>query len=247
MSFRREGEVLNSRGKRVIERRLRADKPTPSDDLVRQFAARAQPATRQGAGFGLAFAGVLSVAMVLALGLAGGLGYAASSVTTAVKVAKRAVAPAAPVKSARPRTISAGGDQYQPGYGFGDENHNHEGPPRLKRPAGFQPPPQVQHKWPTAFVTTSFTVDEQAHITISVIDMVTGQKLLITQNKSVVGNGISGPQTKAIQYAVLVPRTIKLKLAIPRSQLVWGHRCVIVITAKDPSGNVTQLRIPFVS
>jgi hypothetical protein len=238
---------VSFRSDRDIERRLRADKPTPSDELVREFASRARTAPKRSAGFGLAFAGVVSVAMVLALGLAGGLGYAASSVTTAVKVAKRAVAPAAPAKSAAPRAISAGGDQYRPGYGFGDPNHNHDGPPGIKRPEGFNPPPQVQHKWPTAFVTTSFTVDEQAHITINVIDMVTGQRLLITQNKSIVGSGISGPQTKAIQYAVLVPRTIKLKLAIPRSQLVWGHRCVIVITATDPSGNSKQLRIPFVA
>jgi hypothetical protein len=238
---------VSLRSDRDIERRLRADKPSPSDELVRQFVARAQPAARPSGGFGLAFAGVLSAAMIVALGAAGGLGYAASSVTTAVKVAKRAVAPAAPVKTARPRAISAGGDQYRPGYGFGDPNHNHDGPPGVKRPEGFNPPPQVQHKWPTAFVTTSFTVDEQAHITINVIDLVTGEKLLITQNKSVIGNGISGPQTKAIQYAVLVPRTIKLKLAIPRSQLVWGHRCVIVITARDPDGNVSTLRIPFVS
>ena len=232
---------------RDIEKRLRADKPTPSDDLVREFAARAQAAPRQRTGSGLAFAGVLGAAMVVALGAVGGLGYAASSVTTAVKVAKRAVAPAAPVKTAAPRAISAGGDQYRPGYGFGDQNHNHDGPPGVKRPEGFNPPPQVQHKWPTAFVTTSFTVDEQAHITINVIDLVTGEKVLITQDKSVVGNGISGPQTKAIQYTVLVPRTIELKLAIPRSQLVWGHRCVIVITARDPDGNVSTLRIPFVA
>jgi hypothetical protein len=188
---------------------------------------------------------VLSSAMLVALAATGGLGYAASSVTSAVKVAKRVVAPA---KTARPVEISAGGDQYRPGYGFGDPNHNHTGPPGLQRAGGaFAPPVQVQHKWPTAFVFTSFVVDEQAHINISVVDLKTGQKVLITQNKSVVGQGISGPQTKTVQYAVLVPRTIKIKLAIPRSQLVWGHRCVIVITAIDPDGNSKTLRIPFIA
>jgi hypothetical protein len=230
MSFRRDKNV---------ERDLRANRPAPSDEFVRDLAARAQAAPAGRVGFRLAFAGVLTAALLVALAAVGGLGYAASSVTEVVKVAKRIVAP---TRSAQPIEVSAGGDQYRPGYGFGDPNHNHSGPPGLTKK---QTKPRVVHAWPTAFVNTSFTIDEQAHLIINVVDT-KGKQLLLTQSKSKIGgDSLSGPPTKAIRFLVLVPRTLGMTLAIPRSQMVMGHEYVIVITATDPDGNVKKLKIPF--
>src|SRR4051812_12746227 len=59
-------------------------------------------------------AGCATVALCAGLAATGGLSYAASSLAGAAHVAKRV------------HLQSAGGDQYRPGYGFGDPNHNHD-------------------------------------------------------------------------------------------------------------------------
>ena len=50
-----------------------------------------------------------------------------------------------------------------------------------------------------------------------------------------------------MQYLVLVPRTIPLKLAIPTNLLKPGKRYAITISARSPSGEVKTLTIPFVA
>jgi hypothetical protein len=142
--------------------------------------------------------------------------------------------------------LSSGGDQYRPGFGFGDPNHNHTGPPGLtKRGGAFAPPltPRINGK--EATVSTKFTIDEQAHLFISVLDKKTGKQLLITQTRSKVGGKLTGPQAKSVQYLVLVPRTIPLKLAVPSNLLLPGGSYAIQIIARDPQGNKSKLLIPF--
>ena len=51
------------------------------------------------------------------------------------------------------RGLTAGGDQYRPGYGFGDENHNHTGPPGLSGKGGEKTPPaQTELELATGFL-----------------------------------------------------------------------------------------------
>jgi hypothetical protein len=156
--------------------------------------------------------------------------------------------------------LTAGSDQYEPGYGFGDPNHNHAGPPGLIR-EGLRtrdlsptqslalPPLQDQSSRDGlgVLVTTSFNVDEQAHLYISVVDK-SGTPLLLTQHSrrggSLVGKRLTGPQTKFIQYAVLIPRTIPLTLRIPANLVAAGRSYKIRISATDPSGNKSSLLIP---
>ena len=109
----------------------------------------------------------------------------------------------------------------------------------------FAPPLTPQITGDTATVSTSFTIDEQAHLFISVLDTATGKGLLITQNKSTLGGKLKGIQAKTLNYLVLVPRTIPLKLAVPANLLVPGHTYSIRVIAPDPQGNKTNLTIPF--
>jgi hypothetical protein len=238
---------FRNRELRSLERRLRAERPQPPSALMARLAP-ARPRTRPQ----LALAAGLTAALLVALASVGGVSYAATAVTHAVKVAAKAVTPAKSHQAIVVQGISAGGDQYQPGYGFGDKNHNHTGPPGVTRAGGEKAPPLQAA--PTAdgkagVVTASVNFDEQAHLFISVVDS-SGTPLLLTQQSkrggsSVGGNAVGGPQTKFIQYAVLVPRTIPLQLRIPDNLLVAGQLYRIRIVAIDPDGNKTTLLIPF--
>ena len=142
--------------------------------------------------------------------------------------------------------ISSGGDQYKPGFGFGDPNHNHSGPPGLKKKGGaFAPPLTPQIKGGNAIISTNFTIDEQAHLFIHVIDTTTGKELNIEQSSSKVGNKLKGGASKTVNYLVLVPRTIPIKIAVPANLLIPGHKYAVVIDAKDPQGNKSKLKIAF--
>jgi len=238
-------------GLREIQRQLRRARPVPPAALVAQITERVTR-TRRGRSHGslqrLGFVGALTVATVVALGSVGGLGYAASSVHNAAKAAAHIVTPAKHNAAAAPDRPTAGGDQYRPGYGYGDPNHNHSGPPALNRAGGaFAPPPRASYHNGTAYVKTSFTIDEQADVTISVVDPHTGKTLLLTENKSDIGQGVAGPQAKEIHYRVLVPRNIEVVLAIPRNLLVPGRSYVIAVSAVDPQGNRSTLRISFIA
>src|SRR5262245_37193495 len=112
----------------------------------------------------------LLVTAPLLIGLAstGGLSYAASSVDHAAASVSGPVASKHPVA---PLHLSAGSDQYEPGYGFGDPNHNHPGAPGLSREnvrGGLRE--HNSRDGLGAIVRTAFNVDEQAHLYISVID-----------------------------------------------------------------------------
>jgi hypothetical protein len=194
-----------------------------------------------------ALAGALTAALLAALAAVGGVGYAASSVAGAVKVAKRVVTPQKGAGTIVVKGISAGGDQYRPGYGFGDRNHNHTGPPGLTGGEGEKTPPAQTKSvdgGEAKLVTTRVKLDEQAALWISVLDA-KGDRLLLTQSKSKVGGKLTGPQTKTLHYVVLVPRSIPLQLRVPANLLEKGATYRIRVTAIDPSGNKTTVFIPF--
>ena len=195
-----------------------------------------------------AFAAALTVAVLAALAAVGGVSYAATAVTHAAKHAAKLVAPATKNGAVVVKGPSAGGDQYRPGYGFGDPNHNHTGPPGLTRgkPGEKAPPAQTtkSRDGKAVFVSTSITLDEQAALYFAVVDSA-GHELLLSQEGSKVGSGLDGPQTKSIHYVVLVPRTIRFALRIPANQLVQGKTYFVRIIAIDPDGNKVTRRIPF--
>lgn len=235
----------------ALERELRAGRPRPREGLVESIVAELRGARPAGGPLRLAFAGVLTGGMLVALASVGGIGYAANAAREAVEVVKKAVAPSGTETVIVVRGISSGGDQYRPGFGFGDPNHNHTGPPGLVRKGGPLAPPLIARRTRdglAAVVSTRVTIDEQAHLSISVIAP-DGKKLLLTQGSkrggSKVGQGVSGPQTKVIQYALLVPRTFPVVLRIPIHLLQPGVTYRLQIIAIDPDGNRKTLVIPF--
>jgi len=205
-----------------------------------------RPALAHRNSFRVAVPVALTAVMIGALAAVGGVGYAATSVEHAVKAVSHVFVPAKAQQAVVIEGLTSGHDQYRPGFGFGDPNHNHSGPPGLKKKGGaFAPPltPKIVGK--AALISTNFTIDEQAHLFISVIDKATGKKLSITQTKSKVGSTLHGVQAKSLNYLVLVPRTIPIKLAVPVNLLVAGHKYSIRVIAQDPQGNKTNLQIPF--
>jgi hypothetical protein len=236
----RGGRVSDKRGLRSVERQLRAQRPEPSDELMRSIVPRRQQ-RRQ-----LAFAGALTAALAVALSAVGGASYAATSLTHAAKAAVKLVVPRSHHGVVVVHGLTAGGDQYRPGYGWGDKNHEHSGPPGLKRgkPGDKTSRAQVEHSGKAVVVSTTLTVDEQAGLYFSVLDA-SGKQLMLSQKGSKIGTSAGGPQTKTIHYVLLVPRTIPLTLRIPGDRLVPGHTYTIRVIAVDAEGNKSSTRIPF--
>jgi hypothetical protein len=230
-----------------LQRELRGSRPHPSDALVSRIEGRLrEAATPRRRSFRYAVPAALTAAIVGSLAAVGGVSYAANSVAQAATAVAHVFVPA---KQAAPIAVSglnAGGDQYRPGFGFGDPNHIHTGPPGLTKKGGaFAPPLLAVTRGKTSYVSTSFTSDEQAHLTISVFDKKTGKKLLLTQQKSAIAKGVHGPQTKNIQYLMLVPRTVPLKLAIPANLVTPGNQYYIRIRARSPLNTIKFLTIAF--
>ena len=227
---------------------LRAERPEASSELVRSIRGRVGVRPTNVPRFALA--GAMTAVLMVALGSVGGLSYAATAANSALKVVKKAVAPKDAQQAIVLQGISAGGDQYRPGYGWGDPNHTHTGPPGLQRTGGEAAPPLRSRPVGSLArrVTTSIALDEQAVLYISVLDR-TGNRLLITQKSrrggSVVGQGLSGMQAKTIRYMVLVPRAIPVALRVPSSLLRVGQTYRIRIIAIDPDGSRRTLFIPF--
>ena len=232
---------------RRLEGRLRSERPQPSRGLVAAFAPR-----RQGAAVRrqLAFASALTAILLVALAAVGGVSYAANAVGHAVQEAAKVVTPQSHHSVRAIDVISSGGDQYRPGYGFGDPNHNHTGPPGLTRTeegSGTKaPPPQTTRTkdGKAILVQATIAADEQAALYFSVVDA-NGRQLLLTQRGSTIGHGVQGPQTKTIHYVMLVPRAIPLRLRIPANLLAHGVTYRIRVIAVDAQGNKTTFFIPF--
>jgi hypothetical protein len=231
-------------GLQLLEDELRTGRPVASAGLAASIADALDPRrTPKTSRRQLVFAATLTATLASALASVGGVSYAANAVTHAASVAKSVVVTRVHVVG---RGVTAGGDQYRPGFGFGDPNHNHTGPPGLEKKGGeFAPPLTPKIVGTTAVISTSFTIDEQAHLFISVIDTKTGKQVVITQTKSKIGAKLKGKQAKTVNYLVLVPRTIPLNLAVPSKLLLPGHSYSIQVIARDPQGNKKTLQIPF--
>lgn len=232
-----------------VEERLRAERPQASSELVRAVSRRV--GVRPTGVPRIALAGAMTALMLVALGSVGGISYAANAANGALKAVKKAVAPQAGRQAIVLQGISAGGDQYRPGFGFGDPNHNHTGPPGLQRQGGEAAPPLRARPTPDGkarLVGTTVTFDEQAALFISVIDA-NGRELLLTQQSkrggSRIGAGIEGRQTKFIRYTLLVPRAVPFQLRIPANLLKAGQQYSMRIVAIDPAGNKSTLLISF--
>jgi hypothetical protein len=237
-------------GLQMLETRLRHERPQATPALIRAIAPSARPATTarpalQTSRRQLAFAATLTVTLALALAAVGGVSYAANAVTHAAAAAKSVVVTHVHVVG---KGTTSGGDQYKPGFGFGDPNHNHTGPPGLTdgKKGEKAPPTQVaktgDHKAVTA--AGQITVDEQAALYFSVLDSA-GNQLLLTQKGTKIGGNVEGPQVKTIHYVMLVPRTIPVQIRVPANLLVKGQTYRIRIIAVDAQGNKSRSFISF--
>jgi hypothetical protein len=194
-----------------------------------------------------AFAAAFTVVLVAALAAVGGVSYAANAVTHVAHVAKKIVAPSSTRSTVVVKGLNAGGDQYRPGFGFGDPNHNHSGPPGLSGKNGEKTPPaQTATVGKTVKVVTTIRVDEQAALYVSVLDA-NGNRLILNQKGSKIGGAVSGVQVKTIHYVVLVPRSIPIQLLVPKNLLVKGQTYTIHVIAVDSDGNKSTSDIPFVA
>jgi hypothetical protein len=228
---------------RELEGRLRAERPQPSAELIRAITPRRRPAPKRQ----IAFAGALTAALLASLAAVGGVSYAATAVRNAVEAAAHVVVPSSHHSTRAIASISSGGDQYRPGYGFGDPNHVHSGPPGLSKgkPGEKTPPAQTTHAGRATIVSTEITVDEQAALYFSVLDA-NGHQLLLTQKGSKFGTGgASGVQAKTIHYVMLVPRAMPFALRIPANLLVPGATYRIRVIAVSPLGDKSTVYIPF--
>jgi len=229
-----------------LEAEFRAGRPEPRPELLQMLAER----TREGVGARprtraprLALATGLTAAILAALASVGGFGYAASAVMEATRAVRTLVAKQ-PASEERLARVSAGGDQYQPGFGWGDPNHNHTGPPGLTRPGEFAPPLRTSCTGRVARISTRVVIDEQADLRVSVLGP-NGERLLLLQKGSRIGGPVSGPPTKTIRYRLLIPRLIRITLAIPCNLLAAGETYRIRINATDPDGQTSTLVIRF--
>jgi hypothetical protein len=113
-----------------VEAELRASRPTPRESFVRELSGEIRSAGRSRGRMRLGFAAALSAAMLVALASVGGLGYASSATSHAVKAVKNVVVKSHHTKSRLPTVHhSPAQNQYRPGCGLGDKNHIHTGPP----------------------------------------------------------------------------------------------------------------------
>jgi hypothetical protein len=232
-------------GLRLLEDELRARRPAAPGALAASIAAGLAPQPVRRLRPERAFAVALTVVLASALAWVGGVSYAANAVTHAAKAAKAIVVTHVHVVG---KGITAGGDQYRPGYGFGDPNHNHTGPPGLSngKKGDKAPPSQVAPTKDNKAILAAgqVTLDEQAALYFSVLDSA-GNQLLLTQRGTKIGGSVDGPQVKTIHYVMLVPRTIPVQIRVPANLLQKGATYRIRIIAVDAQGNKTRAFISF--
>jgi hypothetical protein len=229
----------------ALEEGLRRYRPPAPRELIVAIAGPPPAAPIRNRRPQRALAVALTALLGVGLFTVGGVSYAANAVTHAADVARGVVVTHVHVVG---KGITAGGDQYAPGYGFGDQNHNHDGPPGIDKgkPGEKAPPTQVAQTGDGKAVVASgqVTVDEQAALYFSVLDS-KGKQLLLTQRGSKIGGAVDGPQVKTIHYVMLVPRTIPVKIRVPGNLLTKGETYRIRIIAVDAQGNKTRTFINF--
>ncbi|MDX6452099.1 MAG: hypothetical protein QOH16_2148 [Gaiellaceae bacterium] len=235
-------------GLRLLEGELRSRRPAAPAALTASIAAGLAPQRARRARRlrpQSAFAVALTAVLASALAWVGGVSYAANAVTHAADAARQVLVTRVHVVG---KGISAGGDQYRSGYGFGDPNHNHAGPPGLVngKKGEKAPPAQVTPTKDDKAITAGgqVTLDEQAALYFSVLDSA-GNQLLLTQRGTKIGGSVNGPQVKTIHYVMLVPRTIPVQIRVPANLLTKGETYRIRIIAVDAQGNKTRSFISF--
>lgn len=226
-------------GDRHLEARLREQVPDWSPRL--EILARRLEAERRPRHAALAFTVALTATIVAALMASGGFSYAAELAKQAVE---RATKPSSPRTTYATLALNAGGDQYRPGYGWGDPRHNHTGPPGLKRVRSTRVTAKPVAGGKAVVVVARVLVDEQASLSISVLNP-DGVALLLSQSGSTVGTRLSGPQSKVIRYQLLVPRVVAFRVRIPANLLTKPGVYVLRIIAVDVTGRRTEFRVGF--
>jgi hypothetical protein len=238
---------------------LRAARPQAPERLVDELEERVRSAghVRRRGALRVAVPVGFTAVLAAALAFVGGISYAASSVEHAAQTVSHVFTHARGHEAIIVSGFNSGADQYRPGYGYGDKHHNHYGPPGLgctrdfpcstDTPAHSSRTLSARVKHGLALVSTGFSIDEQAHLRISIT---TGQGkhailLPITQNPSAALQGAHGTSVKALSYLVLIPRTIPLQLAIPRHLLETGKTYYVRITARGLNNRTSRLYIPF--
>jgi len=96
-----------------LERRLRTERPAPRAELMESLTQRIESTPfRRRSGFRLGLAATVTAVMVVSLAVFGGLGYAATSVSHAVKTAVHVVAPAKHHAAAKQAGFNSAAAQY---------------------------------------------------------------------------------------------------------------------------------------
>jgi hypothetical protein len=226
-----------------LEGRLRSQRPRPRAAFVEALSVRVRESRsarrRRPARVGVAAA--LAFGMLVSLGAVGGLGYAANAAKNAASAVFSAKKPTSSTDWAQ---APPSGDQYRPGYGWGDKNHNHTGPPGLARKGSLAPTLHARTTPTGSTVTTQVNVDEQADLTVSALRP-NGKPILLKKNTSRIGQSLRESNVRSIRYRVLIPRTIPVKLNIPKGQLQRGVVYRLKIVARDPDGNARTIYIRF--
>lgn len=220
---------------------LRRARPEPRPEFLASLAERTRPERRPAlvSAPRLALAGTLSAIVLAALASVGGLGYAASQVEEAAKAVKRLVYDdkvKVPGNVGRP--LGAGGDQYQPGFGWGDPNYNHAGPPRLRARNV-----QVRSAGPNLAIRFRLSLSEQADLFVGVVGPGRG-RLGLPPNGLQVQKAVAR-RVKTLRYRVLVPRVLNIRLLVPKQELKKGKTYRIQIRAKDPAGESSRIVLTF--
>src|SRR5207237_1751504 len=96
-----------------LERRLRNGRPTPRTEFMEALTERLESVPyRRRSTFRLGLAASVTAVLVISLAAFGGLGYAATSVSHAVKTAVHVVAPAKHHAAAQPAAFNSAAAQY---------------------------------------------------------------------------------------------------------------------------------------
>lgn len=240
---------LRRRGRSGLESELRTSRPQPPPDFVHSLAERVER-SRPARGLApkarrLAVAGALTATLLAGVAAFGGLGQAATAAKSAVESVEAVLTGSSSADPVTVDGLSSAGDQYLPGFAWGDPSHNHSGPPGLVEEGAEEgvlaPPRQVECRDGVATLELELVLDEQADLALSILKP-NGKKLggLVTTDE----DGETEP-TNTILHRVLVPRTLEIALEIPCDRLRSGELYRLHVEAVDPSGQATELEIPF--
>jgi hypothetical protein len=219
-----------------LEAELRAGRPEPRPELVSLVAARVRESrgSARTGSFRLAFAGGLTAVMLVAFASVGGLGYAQTAVEEAVEALSGS--------GSNGLAVYSGSDQYRPGYAWGDPDHNHAGGPEL---ALLSNKVKVRETKSGKYTVVSLRVllDEQADLYLGVRR--SDKRVMLERKGSYLGGALRGPDARRLEYRILIPRAIRVRVKIETKRLKDNRAYSIRLRATDPSGLSSRLSIRF--